>query len=90
MRADIMKTTKLTLAALALTTLTFGAFAADQVASDPLHQTPVGTISAQGGTNLDSLEAQLNAKADAAGAKSFRITSTSGQNNLHGTAVIYQ
>lgn len=85
-----MKTTKLTLAALALSTLTFGAFAADQVNSDPLHQAPVGTISAQGGSNLDSLEAQLNAKADAAGAKSFRITSTSGQNNLHGTAVIYQ
>jgi len=90
MRADIMKTTKLTLAALAFTTLSFGAMAADQVASDPLHQTAVGTISAQGGSNLDSLEAQLNARADAAGAKSFRITSTSGQNNLHGTAVIYQ
>lgn len=85
-----MKTIKLTLAAVAISTLTFGAFAADQVNSDPLHQTEIGTISAQGGANLSSLEAQLNAKADAAGAKSFRITSTSGQNNLHGTAVIYQ
>lgn len=85
-----MKNIKLTLAAVALTSMTFGAFAAEQVTSDPLHQQPVGTISAQGGSSLDSLEAQLNAKADAAGAKSFRITSTSGQNKLHGTAVIYQ
>ena len=85
-----MKSIKLTIAAVALSTLTFGAFAADQVSSDPLHQQPVGTISALGGNSLDSLEAQLNAKADEAGAKSFRITSTTGQNKLHGTAVIYQ
>ena len=85
-----MKSIKLSLAAIALSTLTFGAFAAEQVSSDPLHQQPVGTISVQGGSNLNSLEAQLNAKADEAGAKSFRITSTSGQNKLHGTAVIYQ
>ncbi|MFH8134550.1 YdgH/BhsA/McbA-like domain containing protein [Pantoea osteomyelitidis] len=85
-----MKSIKLTIAAVALSTLTFGAFAADQVSNDPLHQQPVGTISAQGGNSLDSLEAQLNAKADEAGAKSFRITSTTGQNKLHGTAVIYQ
>lgn len=85
-----MKTIKLTLAAIALSSLTFGAFAAQQVTSDPLNQYPVGTISAQGGSNLDSVEAQLNAKADALGAKSFRITSTSGQNKMHGTAVIYQ
>ncbi|WP_130835032.1 multiple stress resistance protein BhsA [[Erwinia] mediterraneensis] len=85
-----MKNIKLTLAAVALTSMSFGAFAAEQVTSDPLHQQPVGTISAQGGSSLDSLEAQLNAKADAAGAKSFRITSTTGQNKLHGTAVIYQ
>lgn len=85
-----MKSIKLSLAALALSTLTFGAFAADQVSNDPINQQPVGTISVQGGSNLNSLEAQLNAKADEAGAKSFRITSTSGQNKLHGTAVIYQ
>ncbi|WP_409429871.1 DUF1471 domain-containing protein [Pantoea sp.] len=32
---------------------------------------------------------RLAQKAEAAGAKSFRITSTSGDNNLHGTAIIY-
>lgn len=85
-----MKTIKTNLAALLLTTLTFGAYAADLVTSEPSNQQPVGTISVQGGTNLTSLESQLSAKADEAGAKSFRITSTSGQNKLHGTAVIYQ
>lgn len=85
-----MKTIKTTLAALLLTTLTFGAYAADLVTSEPSNQQPIGTISVQGGTNLTSLESQLSAKADEAGAKSFRITSTSGQNKLHGTAVIYQ
>ncbi|WP_419964042.1 multiple stress resistance protein BhsA [Pantoea vagans] len=85
-----MKTIKSTLAALALTTLAFGASAADLVTSEPANQQPVGTISVLGGTNLSSVEAQLSAKADEAGAKSFRITSTSGQNKLHGTAVIYQ
>jgi multiple stress resistance protein BhsA len=33
-----MKSIKLSLAALALSTLTFGAFAADQVSSDPINQ----------------------------------------------------
>ena len=50
-----MKSIKLSLAALALSTLTFGAFAADQVSSDPINQQPVGTISVQGGSNLNSL-----------------------------------
>jgi len=85
-----MKSFKITVAALALSTLSFGAFAADLVTSHPLDQQPVGTISVQGGSNLSSVEAKLSAKADEAGAKSFRITSTSGQNKLHGTAVIYQ
>ena len=85
-----MKNVKTLIAAAVLSSLSFASFAAVQVQSTPADQQKVGTIAATGGTNLDSLEAQLNAKADAAGAKSFRITSTSGQNNLHGTAVIYQ
>ncbi|WP_337013307.1 multiple stress resistance protein BhsA [Pantoea sp. AS142] len=85
-----MKNIKITLAAVALTTLAFGVSAADLVTSEPVDQQPVGTLSVLGGTNLTSVEARLSAKADEAGAKSFRITSTSGQNKLHGTAVIYQ
>lgn len=85
-----MKSIKITLAALALTTVSFAGFAADQVSNAPLQQQQVGVVAAGGASNLSSLEAKLAAKAEQAGAKSFRITSTSGDNKLHGTAVIYQ
>ncbi|KGT91628.1 membrane protein [Erwinia typographi] len=84
-----MKTLKMTLAAIALTSVSFTGFAADIVGQDPVNQQQVGVISATG-TNLSSLESQLSAKADAAGAKSFRITSTTGNNRMHATAEIYQ
>jgi multiple stress resistance protein BhsA len=38
--------------------LTFGAFAADQVSSDPINQQPVGTISVQGGSNLNNVRVE--------------------------------
>lgn len=84
-----MKNIKLAVAAVILSTLSFGSMAADLVTSAPDNQQKIGVISATGSTNLTSLESQLSEKAELAGAKSFRITSTSGQNNLHGTAVIY-
>lgn len=84
-----MKTLKMTLAAIALTSVSFAGFAADIVGQDPVNQQQVGVISATG-TNLSSLESQLSTKADAAGAKSFRITSTTGNNRMHATAEIYQ
>ncbi|WP_338563446.1 YdgH/BhsA/McbA-like domain containing protein [Erwinia sp. E_sp_B04_7] len=84
-----MKTLKMTLAALALTSVSFAGFAADIVNAEPVNQQQVGVVSASG-TNLSSLEAQLAAKADAAGAKSFRVTSTTGNNRMHATAEIYQ
>ena len=85
-----MKIIKMTLAAIALTTVSFAGFAADQVSSAPEQQQEIGVVSASGASNLTSLEARLAAKAEQAGAKSFRITSASGNNKLHGTAVIYQ
>lgn len=84
-----MKTLKMTLAAIALTSVSFAGFAADIVNQEPVNQQQVGVVSASG-TNLSSLESQLAAKADAAGAKSFRITSTTGNNLMHATAEIYQ
>lgn len=84
-----MKSIKLTLAAVALSSIAFGSMAADLVNEAPLNQQQIGVISASGSTNLTSLENQLAEKASAAGAKSFRITSTSGNNKLNGTAVIY-
>lgn len=85
-----MKNIKMALAAIALTSVSFAGFAADLVSNEPAQQQQVGVISASGATNLSSLEAKLSAKADQAGAKSFRITSASGDNKMNGTAVIYQ
>ncbi|MEA9391496.1 YdgH/BhsA/McbA-like domain containing protein [Acerihabitans sp. TG2] len=85
-----MKNVKYTVAALALSLVSFGSFAADLVTSAPANQRVVGVISATGGSNLSSLESQLAAKATESGAKSFQITSATGQNKLHGTAVIFE
>jgi multiple stress resistance protein BhsA len=85
-----MKTINTLIAAAVLSSLSFASFAAVEVQSTPTDQQKVGTISASAGTNLSSLEDQLAQKADAMGAKSFRITSVTGPNSLHGTAVIYK
>ncbi|WES70196.1 multiple stress resistance protein BhsA [Superficieibacter sp. HKU1] len=85
-----MKNIKTLIAAAVLSSLSFASFAAVQVQSTPANQQKAGVISADAGTNLGSLENQLAQKADAMGAKSFRITSVSGPNTLHGTAVIYK
>ncbi|WP_058913996.1 multiple stress resistance protein BhsA [Entomohabitans teleogrylli] len=85
-----MKTINTLIAAAILSSLSFASFAAVEVQSTPAGQQEVGTIAASAGTNLGSLEDKLAAKADEMGAKSFRITSVAGPNNLHGTAVIYK
>ncbi len=85
-----MKNVKALLAAAVLSSLSFASVAAVQVQSTPAGQQIAGTVSATAGTNLSSLEAELSQKADEMGAKSFRITSANGPNNLHGTAVIYK
>lgn len=85
-----MKNINALIAAAVLSSLSFASVAAVQVQSTPADQQKAGVISADAGTNLGSLENQLAQKADAMGAKSFRITSVSGPNTLHGTAVIYK
>ncbi|KAF6663024.1 DUF1471 domain-containing protein [Enterobacteriaceae bacterium EKM102V] len=85
-----MKRISMIVAAALLSSLSFTSVAAQQVSSTPLDQQRVGVISATGSSNLTSLEQQLSEKASDAGAKSFRITSTSGSNNLHGTAILYK
>lgn len=85
-----MKRINMMVAAAVLSSLSFASVAAQQVSSTPLDQQKIGVISATGSTNLTSLEQQLSEKASDVGAKSFRITSTSGSNNLHGTAVLYK
>lgn len=73
-----------------LSSLSFASFAATEVHSTPAGEQKVGTISANAGPNLESLESVLAQKADEMGASSYRITSVTGPNNLHGTAVIYK
>lgn len=80
---------KLALAAV-LSSLSFASLAAVEVQSTPAGQHKIGTVSASAGTNLGSLEDQLAQKADEMGATSYRITSVTGPNTLHGTAVIYK
>ncbi|AMG58688.1 multiple stress resistance protein BhsA [Pantoea vagans] len=85
-----MKRINMMVAAVVLSGLSFASVAAQQVSSTPLDQQKIGVISATGSTNLTSLEQQLSEKASDVGAKSFRIISTSGSNNLHGTAILYK
>ena len=84
-----MKTIKY--AAVALTTLSFGAFAAESLtAAQANSMNKIGVVSAEGATTLDGLEARLAAKAEAAGATGYTITSANTNNKLSGTAVIYK
>ncbi|WP_447871118.1 multiple stress resistance protein BhsA [Serratia fonticola] len=84
-----MKNLKMTLAAIALASASFGSFAAELVSSQPADLQQSGVITVSGASDLTSLENKLAAKADAAGAKSFQIIATTGSNKLHGTAIIY-
>lgn len=84
-----MKNLKITLAAIALASVSFGSFAAELVNTQPADLQKTGVITVSGASDLTSLENKLAAKADEAGAKSFQIISTAGDNKLHGTAIIY-
>ncbi|SQA98849.1 Multiple stress resistance protein BhsA precursor [Cedecea neteri] len=44
----------------------------------------MGTVSVSGASNLDSLQHQLQQKAEQAGAKSIRIISAGGDNKMYG------
>ena len=80
-----MKNVKTLAIAAVLSSLSFASFAAVAVQSTPAGQHKIGTV-----TNLGSLEDQLAQKAEEMGATSYRITSVTGPNTLHGTAVIYK
>lgn len=49
----------------------------------------VGVISASNAQTLDQLSEKLSHSADKKGASLYKITSTSGNNLIHGTANIY-
>ncbi|KFC02006.1 DUF1471 family protein YbiJ [Trabulsiella odontotermitis] len=86
-----MKNVKYAVAAIALSTLSFGAFAADAVSpAQAQGMNKIGVVSAEGASTLDGLEAKLAEKAAAAGATSYSITSANTNNKVSGTAVIYK
>lgn len=87
-----MKTINTVVAAMALSTLSFGVFAAEPVtASQAQNMNKIGVVSADGASTLDALEAKLAEKAAAfLGASGYSITSATNNNKLSGTAVIYK
>ena len=85
-----MKNVKALFVAVILGSVSFASVAAVEVQATPANQQQVGSITATAGANLSSLQDQLAQKADEMGATSNRITSVTGPNTLHGTAVIYK
>nr|WP_278977776.1 DUF1471 domain-containing protein [Providencia alcalifaciens] len=83
-----MKKLTLFAAALALGAVSFGSMAAEEVrqSSEPA----AGYVTVSGAAGVNDLTAQLAKKADEAGAKSFRVISASGENEMSGTAAIYK
>lgn len=87
----IMKNIKYAVAAIALSALSFGAFAAQPVTQTQAQKmNEMGTVSVDGASTLDGMEAQLAQKAAAAGASGYAITSANTNNKVSGTAVIYK
>ncbi|MGG7448883.1 multiple stress resistance protein BhsA [Kosakonia oryzendophytica] len=85
-----MTNVKALFAAAVLSSLSFASMAAVEVQSAPAGQQEVATVGVTASTNLSSVEDKLAQKAEQMGAKSFRITSVTGSDNLHGTAVLYK
>lgn len=85
-----VKTTIATLSV--LSALSFGALAADSInAEQAANLQPVGTISVSGigGSPMD-IHQQLNAKAEAQGAKAYRVVEAYNDNSYHATAELYK
>ncbi|MDI6956178.1 peroxide/acid stress response protein YhcN, partial [Pantoea sp. Pa-EAmG] len=75
-----------------LSAQSFGAFAADSInAEQAANLQPVGTISVSGigGSPMD-IHQQLNAKAEAQGAKAYRVVEAYNDNSYHATAELYK
>jgi len=85
-----MKNITMTLAAIALATVSFSTLAATEVQSAPAGQQSIGMVSASSNAAMSGLQSELNAKAAQAGASSYRIIGASGNNQLYGTAELYK
>lgn len=83
-----MKITTVIPAILALSAVSFGSFAAQEVNTS--NQNAIGYVSVTGADTLEDLTAQLSKKADEAGASSFRIVSAGGEDQMMGVAELYK
>ncbi|MBV4367034.1 peroxide/acid stress response protein YhcN [Erwinia sp. BNK-24-b] len=84
---------KTTIAALSvLSALSFGAFAADSVNTEQAqNMQAMGTVSVSGVSAAPmDINAQLNQKAEAQGAKAYRIVEAYNNGNYHATAELYK
>ncbi|MGX8942971.1 YdgH/BhsA/McbA-like domain containing protein [Symbiopectobacterium sp. Eva_TO] len=50
----------------------------------------MGTVQVSGAETLSAFEAQVAAKAEAAGASSYKIVSVAGNDQLRGTEILYK
>ena len=66
-----MKNITMTLAAIALATVSFSTLAATEVQSAPAGQQSIGMVSASSNGAMSGLQSELNAKAAQAGASSY-------------------
>ncbi|WP_410013888.1 multiple stress resistance protein BhsA [Sodalis sp. C49] len=85
-----MKNLTLAIAAIVFSTVSAGAFAAQEVTSRPAGEHSIGVVSSSTTSNLSDLESQLAAKADAANATSYRIIGAGGNDTLRGSAELYK
>ncbi|MGH1592642.1 multiple stress resistance protein BhsA [Yersinia proxima] len=86
-----MKNIKYIVPALALSLASFASVAATQIQHAPATgSNEIGIVAASNAGTLTELENALAKKADEAGATSYLITSATGNNKLHGTAIIYR
>lgn len=85
-----MKNLKLAIAAIVLSTVSMGAFAAQEVTSRPAGEHSIGVVSSSTTSTLTDLESSLAAKAAAADATSYRIIAAGGNDTLRGSAELYK
>ena len=88
MRKLTMNKSTLFAAVLALSAVSFGTMAAEEVKQ--ADGQAAGYVTVNGAAGVSDLTAQLAKKADEAGAKSFRVIAASGENEMQGTAAIYK
>ncbi|ELX8380373.1 DUF1471 domain-containing protein [Providencia vermicola] len=83
-----MKKSTLVAATLALSAISFGSMAAEEVQHSS--QPAAGYVSVTGAVSVNDLTEKLAKKAEEAGASSFRVISAGGENSMNGVAAIYK